>query len=159
MVSRIQNRGNDYTDNLFSNKFSENSAVGSIEGATALKINENVNQNENFIEKEEQALNLKNFESKEEPANQFHLKNDIDSISGISMENASYIEDNSNENLIKDESTEEAVPKIFSEELSDNESQRNDLGEEPINQNLFDQEASDEEEDFEIPAFLRKQKF
>ena len=159
VVSRIQNRGNDYTDNLFSNKFSENSAVGSIEGATALKINENVNQNENFIEKEEQALNLKNFESKEEPANQFHLKNDIDSMSGISMENASYIEDNSNENLIKDESTEEAVPKIFSEELSDNESQRNDLGEEPINQNLFDQEASDEEEDFEIPAFLRKQKF
>ena len=75
------------------------------------------------------------------------------------MENASYIEDNSNENLIKDESTEEAVPKIFSEELSDNESQRDDLGEEPINQNLFDQEASDEEEDFEIPAFLRKQKF
>ena len=31
VVSRIQNRGNDYTDNLFSNKFSENSAVGSIE--------------------------------------------------------------------------------------------------------------------------------
>ena len=64
MVSRIQNRGNDYTDNLFSNKFSENSAVGSIEGATALKINENVNQSENFIEKEEQALNLKNFRVK-----------------------------------------------------------------------------------------------
>ena len=37
--------------------------------------------------------------------------------------------------------------------------QRDDLGEEPINQNLFDQEASDEEEDFEIPTFLRKQKF
>ena len=44
------------------------------------------------------------------------------------------------------------MPKIFSEELSDNEGQRDDLGE-PINQNLFDQEALSEEEDFEIPTF------
>ena len=159
VVSRNQNRSGDCSDNLFSNNFTENSALGSIDGATALKINENINQSKNFIEKEEQALNLKNFESKEEPANQFSTNNEIESMSGISMENASYIEDNSNENLTKEALLEEEAPKIFSEELRDNESQRNDLSEEPANQNLFDQEASDEEEDFEIPAFLRKQKF
>ena len=73
---------------------------------------------------------------------------------GISIENASYIENNLEvenklDNLTNDE---EHTPKLFSEENNyrvENEDIQNEV--------LFDQSSSDEEE-FEIPAFLRKAK-
>ena len=86
------------------------------------------------------------------------------------MENASYIESGSNDSLLTDEESmetdvnirdeEEYTPKLFSEEqyseegveVENNEAIENETVE------LFDQDTS-EEEDFEIPAFLRKQKF
>ena len=48
---------------------------------------------------------------------------------------------------------EEHTPKLFSDENNHQTDQ-----DESQNDNLFDQNSSDEEE-FEIPAFLRKQKF
>ena len=71
------------------------------------------------------------------------------------MENASYIEENLEINNLENNITsEEYTPKLFSEDLTfmkaDEEKAHND--------NLFDQNSSEEEE-FEIPAFLRKQKF
>ena len=74
---------------------------------------------------------------------------------GISIENASYIENNLEiENKIDNLGTEkEFTPKLFSEEDS-HKIEENDLQ----NNKLFDQSYSDDEE-FEIPAFLRKQKF
>ena len=84
------------------------------------------------------------------------------------MENASYIESNNDDSSLttnKESITEsdlknheEHTPQLFSDEnetlneLEDDETK--DLHEEK----LFDQD-SNEEEDFEIPAFLRKQKF
>jgi len=64
------------------------------------------------------------------------------------------------DSVISDQIIEEYTPKLFSEEqefkentdLDDNESVERESGE------LFDQDIN-EEEDFEIPAFLRKQKF
>ena len=87
---------------------------------------------------------------------------------GVSMENTSYIESNSdNSSLTEDEgksfdieqsNKEEHTPQLFSNE---NESEvESDLDEisDTHTEELFDQD-SHEDEDFEIPAFLRKQKF
>ena len=71
------------------------------------------------------------------------------------MENASYIESNINvEEKPPNINTEEneQTPKLFSEESNIK------VEEDPKSERLFDQNSSDEE-DFEIPAFLRKQKF
>jgi hypothetical protein len=50
---------------------------------------------------------------------------------------------------------EEHTPKLFSDETSENENNTSVLEPE---QKLFNQE-NNQEEDFEIPAFLRRQKF
>ena len=98
-------------------------------------------------------------------------------ISGVSLENASYFEnDHSQEEVTRTEEPEETVideislyeekplnnpdlikdghnevsPQLFSDEEISNTSSEN---------NKEDSLKSDEEEDFEIPAFLRKQKF
>ena len=71
------------------------------------------------------------------------------------MENASYIENNLEIKNKLDNSTndEDSAPKLFSE---DNNYQVEEK--ELPNDKLFEQSSSEEEE-FEIPAFLRKQKF
>ena len=53
---------------------------------------------------------------------------------------------------------EEHTPKLFSEEQEQLDSEPSNLKEDNDTQQLFDQEPL-EEEDFEIPAFLRRQKF
>ena len=74
---------------------------------------------------------------------------------GISIENASYIENNLEiENSLDSvKVNEDYTPKLFSED--DNHKIEE---EDPQNEKLFGQHLSDDEE-FEIPAFLRKQKF
>ena len=53
----------------------------------------------------------------------------------------------------------EYTPKLFKEETEQNNFTNKDQTEEKLeNQMLFDQDNNDEE-DFEIPAFLRRQKF
>ena len=81
--------------------------------------------------------------------------NDDLNSQGISIENASYIENNlESENKLNNSFThEEHTPKLFSE--NNNEEVEN---EDLKNDRLFDQDSNDDEE-FEIPAFLRKQKF
>ena len=87
--------------------------------------------------------------------------------SGVSIENMSYIETNQleeNEKALEtnDHNEEEYTPKLFSEEQS-YQTDENNLEADNLNndnketEQLFDQDAN--EEDFEIPAFLRKQKF
>ena len=94
--------------------------------------------------------------------------------SGVSMDNAAYMENNinntqeniENNSISSEDIIEEYTPKLFSEENSFQEDslqedvrevENNDLSENESEQ-LFDQDMN-EEEDFEIPAFLRKQKF
>ena len=92
--------------------------------------------------------------------------NDIPS--GVSMESAAYMENTindvqentSNNTTLSEEIIEEYTPKLFSEEQSFHEDPITETNE-PIeneSEQLFDQDIN-EEEDFEIPAFLRKQKF
>ena len=96
-------------------------------------------------------------------------KNFNDEIpTGVSIESASYIEKNDNNNSaelvsqdsksFKGEIEDEYTPKLFSEEHNTENSKQNDLSENQNTNELFDQDLN-EDEDFEIPAFLRRQKF
>ena len=165
MVSRIQNRNTGYSENLFSQGSRvENNTLSSIDGATALKLDES-------YQLEEQELNnsINNFEN--DPLNEKFEENSNknDQISnnipsGLSIESASYMENNNlmdSENLSSSESNvEESSPKLFSEDQNYQEETSTEINDQDNNdtEKLFDQDI-DTEEDFEIPAFLRKQKF
>ena len=151
MTSRIQNRNNGYSEGLFSQNTNniENSTFNSIEGATAFKLDEKFEINE-----EEQESTIANLETtipetkSDSNLNYTNMENDIPT--GVSIENASYIEDNSKE--------EEYTPKLFSEANYTENKENSEESEEVNNEELFNQDFNEEEE-FEIPAFLRKQKF
>ena len=166
MVSRIQNRNTGYSDSLFShNTRVDSNALSSIDGATALKLDESyeVNEDQNAAINFERNLNDQTSEN--------NITNDgalNDITSGISMESAAYMENNINEvqeNInnypeTSSEIIEEYTPKLFSDEQSFQENVDTEIDKLDENESveLFDQDTS-EEEDFEIPAFLRKQKF
>ena len=87
---------------------------------------------------------------------------------GISIESASYIENNKevshstpsnqNDNLIKNDTVEEYTPKLFSDDKILDDTDQTEFSEDGSTEQLFDQDTT-EDEDFEIPAFLRRQKF
>ena len=173
MVSRIHNRNNGYSEGLFSqNTNLENNTLGSIEGATALKLDEKFEVNENnqqtILDNLEQNISEPKLDTKNKTeAHEINVEN---IPSGLSMENASYIENN-DDNLIQkdsesstisnsvlDNKEDEHTPRLFSDENEINVKDSLDKNEEQYTEKLFDQD-SNEEEDFEIPAFLRKQKF
>jgi cell division protein FtsZ len=170
MVTRIQNRNNGYSDSLFSqNSKIENNTFNSIDGATALKLDEKYE-----INTQEQGSTISNIEASiSEPKNeQVEMDTTIDNIpTGVSMESASYIESSTNNTLFNEQESRdtetnnilndenEYTPKLFSDE--DQPQSENNLSDVDMNtssEKLFDQDTN-EEEDFEIPAFLRKQKF
>jgi len=143
MVHRIHNRNSGYSDSSFSsnNNVPDTPSLDSIQGATALKL-------ENELEVDPGVLNID--------------KQEEDITSGVSLENATYFENNLNqdesnipvydtksENISKTDIQDEVTPQLFSdeEEISSSSEDNND------------EVLKSEEEDFEIPAFLRKQKF
>ena len=160
MVNRIQNRNNGYSDGLFSkNTHIENNTYNSINGATALKLDEEFDVQEN----------TENITNDKLDNNQEQEQNTHDNlISGVSLENASYMEKNvepsvslmSQEEQITtpDMTEEEYTPQLFSEDNNSDEVQEKEETNLEHNEKLFNQDYN-EEEDFEIPAFLRKQKF
>jgi len=166
MVSRIQNRNTGYSDSLFShNTRVDNNTLSSIEGATALKLDESyeINEEQNASIDFKNSLDAQNIENTSTDENTL---NDIPS--GVSLESAAYIESNTNnvdENIdntqiSSNEIIEEYTPKLFSEEQNYKKESGEEISElaERESDELFDQDIN-EEEDFEIPAFLRKQKF
>ena len=165
MVSRIQNRNTGYSDSLFSrNSRLDTNTLNSIEGATALKLDERyeVNEEQNAAINFENSLN--NQQSESLSSNNDSL-NDIPS--GVSIESASYMENSTNDvqesinnTTSSDDIIEEYTPKLFSEEQNLQEEADLEKNEptDNVSEQLFDQDIN-EEEDFEIPAFLRKQKF
>ena len=119
-------------------------------------IRDRVNNNENDLRNE----NLIGLSTQAE-------KVSSDIPSGVSIESASYIESNNfqeNDGGIQWTSKneeEEYTPKLFSEgqDFQSEETSKETTEEENRESDqLFDQDIN-EEEDFEIPAFLRKQKF
>ena len=146
MVSRIHNRNTGYSEGLFSNKTHMENPISSIDGATALKLDQEVEVSE--IQNNISASNIST----------------TDVASGLSMENASYIENHdlkpeSKKDFINEDLIEE-TPRLFSDEKLAKVAE-GDVSEEKElnNQNLFDDDSKRDEDDFEIPAFLRKQKF
>ena len=120
---------------------------------------------------EEQSALIDSFESKEENIIQEEAllrKEKTEEIPrGVSIESASYIENNGstiddstfNENeIVQSNILQESTPKLFSEEHEHDGHKSKDHEENNLTDQLFDQD-SDAEEDFEIPAFLRRQKF
>ena len=148
MVNRIQNRNPGYSDNIFKNPNIEQNTLNSIDGATALKLDEQLE-----IDTTPSSVNDSSF-AQETTENLETIQDS--SPHGVSIENASYIEnnldmDNKIDNLVADEDHD---PKLFSDDIANNNVEEMDTQ----NEKLFDQKSSDDEE-FEIPAFLRKQKF
>ena len=156
MFSRVQNRNTGYSENLFSHgPRIENNTLNSIDGATALKLDESYE----LDEEKNNLSDVKRSEDHQSLETHFIEKDEIsESIpTGVSIESASYMENN---NLDEEVQETEYTPKLFSEEQSyeTDEGIANDKQEETDTEKFFDQEIN-EEEDFEIPAFLRKQKF
>ena len=166
MVSRIQNRNTGYSDSLFShNTRTDSNNIGSIEGATALKLDQSYEVNEELNSK----INYENTLDDQHSESAFVNKEELSNIpSGVSIESAGYMENTINDvqtnvnkdSVISDQIIEEYTPKLFSEEQEFKENTDLDDNEpnERESEELFDQDIN-EEEDFEIPAFLRKQKF
>jgi len=147
MVNRIQNRNPGYSDNIFKNPNIEQNTINSIDGATALKLDEQ-------LEMDTAPTNVGDTSSLQE-SNKNIGNDNASNPRGISIENASYIENNIEvENTLdKVDAGTEHTPKLFTEEDS-----HNPEDEDLQNDKLFNQNSLDDEE-FEIPAFLRKQKF
>ena len=169
MFSRSPNRNTGNSENLFAqNTRLESNTLSSIDGATALKLDERyqlqeeeINNSINTFENksDSQCVEEKLIESEQETNNL---------PSGVSIESASYMENN---NLVENEinssfsetidKDDEYTPKLFSEEHAfQTDEANNDLNDQEnrVSEQLFDQDTN-EDEDFEIPAFLRKQKF
>ena len=147
-VHRIHTRSSGYSDDIQSNlSMPSIPEAGSIQGATALKLQEEISTNPNE-----------------------------DLISGISLENASFVENNLNQDQIQDSAKDEPLDETVIEDISLYEDKSQDTSqtiENEVSPQLFSDEVANEtlsesndqeviksdEEDFEIPAFLRKQKF
>ncbi len=147
MVNRIQNRNPGYSDNIFKNPNIEQNPISSIDGATALKLDEQLEIDTTPSNTNESSVGQEMFETQKISQN----LNPQD----ISIENASYIENNIEVEKEFDDigNNNEDTPKLFSEDDS-NKVEEADTQ----NEKLFNQTPLDDEE-FEIPAFLRKQKF
>jgi len=167
VVSGSNGRNSTFSDNLFSKVNTEQNIVSSIDGATALKLDESYE----IKNREDQSTLIDSFESDEEDRIKEEAllnQNNGDIPTGVSIESASYIENNDsnnsaetvhqNNNKFLEEIQDEYTPKLFSEEHNSEYSEQKDLSENQNTNELFDQDTN-EDEDFEIPAFLRRQKF
>ena len=167
VVNGSNTRSNNFSDNLFSKTNLEQNVVNSIDGATALKLDENF-EIKNLEEQNAVMDNFENYEENkivEEKAN--HTQGTDEVPAGVSIESASYIEKNIdsqleqtviNNALDKEGDIEEDhAPKLFSEENHSEIKESTNFDDMNESEELIDHEKSDDE-DFEIPAFLRRQK-
>jgi len=173
MIHRLHNRNTGYTNNLASNLVANQETLNATEGATALNLNSVIAENTHVQQIPEQKTN------EEQATNDSSLEN-------ISIENATYLQNlesvssdkepetsESDENMetFEVDSIELATPELFSEsgdENSFNQDINNDKEPQIFENSKSEQEnvtkepemfeESNLEEDFEIPAFLRKQK-
>ena len=164
IVNRIQNRNSGYSDAALFSKGStiqNNSVNSSISGATALKLDEQfevdeLQQSSLNIQTESIVQNNKGKEFLETSENNYFEKE-----TNIEVPTAEgQFEPDSIESIISNEesifpSGEEHTPKLFSEEITLDD---NNTSLPESEEKLFAQE-NNQEEDFEIPAFLRRQKF
>tara|TARA_B100001741_G_scaffold303456_1_gene293605 strand:+ start:404 stop:1888 length:1485 start_codon:yes stop_codon:yes gene_type:complete len=162
MVHRLHNRNTGYSDNSVANTLATNqSTLQATEGATALNLSNVLNEeNQNVVQESIVEKQVANQNHEEDPL-----------FENISMESASYLQSLDEETKSNKEddmpafevdSIELATPDLFSEnqahteEKDDQKIQIFENKEEQKEPEMF--EKSESEEDFEIPAFLRRQK-
>ncbi len=163
MVHRLHNRNTGYSNNSTSNIIANQETLNATEGATALDIRTDVEPDKSINQKGEQELTQQ--PSQEEA-----------SLENISIESATYMENIPQQDEIPNfevESIELATPQLFSDDESisslNDENNTNiisnvdDRKEFETKENLESKEPllfedSETEDNFEIPAFLRRQK-
>jgi len=171
MVHRLQNRNIGYSDSSISPAGINQTTLSATEGATALDLNA-VTENKLDIQESPKEMKISDLIKDEAPEIIKDENSDFDkkpSIENVSMESAAYIENKDMETFEID-SIELATPDLFSESLENNSYNQDNNASEP---QIFDSSKQEEknlenevemfeesnlEEDFEIPAFLRKQK-
>ncbi len=167
VVNGSQSSGTNYSENLFSTNSIEQNVINSIDGATALKLDESYE----IKNSDEQNALIDKFESSEEKMISEEKTNEIkvskEIPAGVSIESASYIENYSdNQEQVNDVNQEnfdeEGTPKLFSDDTNSDDTNQVDVETNRVEAEeegqLFEKD-NNEEEDFEIPAFLRRQKF
>ena len=142
MVHRIQNRNPGYSDfsNIASSQsfdFYNTGASPITEGATALKL-ENEVQQETMTEAEQTIV-----------SDEIINESILEETKLEDEQHADMQEQESNSNGLENFEIEEETPELFNSENNENESSDNEF-------TSF--ENSEEEDDLEIPAFLRRQK-
>ena len=166
MVHRLHNRNTGYSEGFTNTSAGNQTAIRATEGATALNLDNVIDENKIIQQRSEQE------EIKKEPA--------IDSaFENISMENAAYLRNtenvfenqdsgiNENMGTFEVDSIELTTPELFSNDEKNNsfnqekeplifENSKSEKKIEAKEPEMF--EEHNLEEDFEIPAFLRRQK-
>ena len=157
MVHRIHNRNPGYSDfvnNTTSNQmFTHNNQNHAVDGATALKLENEVDRQieqdliKNDLTKSE--INLENSETNV-PLNE-HQSQGMDTLSNLDDEKSHITEDLNGLENFGIEEMDEATPNLFNADTSEN-------SEDTFTSFEKDDEKSEDEDDLEIPAFLRRQK-
>ena len=169
VVSSASASNNNYSENLFSASNLEKSVINSIDGATALKLDEKFEINDQENQSILNNIDNSNLETKSDKSIDEMTTDNIPN--GVSIENASYMENNGASSSLSGQSdnssdlelnnqNQDHTPQLFSNDTDTDTESENNLEEFSGSrmEKLFDQDINDEE-DFEIPAFLRKQKF
>ena len=165
MIHRLHNRNAGYGNNLTSTLATNQATLNATEGATALNLNNVVEENKNIQHESKQNI-------AEDAPNDPALEN-------VSIENANYLQNL--ENIFDEDSKQDDTPtfevdsiELATPELFSNDSENNSFNQDNEKElEIFESvkaekeaatkepemfENSELEEDFEIPAFLRKQK-
>tara|TARA_B100001123_G_scaffold430358_1_gene550180 strand:+ start:31 stop:1527 length:1497 start_codon:yes stop_codon:yes gene_type:complete len=166
MVHRIQSRNNGYNDNPVGSFKINNPTLNATQGATALDINNIIDENVGINQKETLKQEVQNEQKIQKEENE-QLFDNVSLESATYLQNAEDISQDSDIPNFEVDSIEIASPQLFSDNeenvlKSDNGSKEQD------HPRVFEKEEStkepemfenlDSEENFEIPAFLRRQK-
>ena len=158
-VHRIYTRNTGYTENLSSNvSMPTLPELGSIQGATALKLDEEIKEDQKPQDQDEliSGVSLENaayFENNlnqdsDNSSNPIHQVQEEVVIDDISLYEEKSQENSNKETALTNSIQDESSPQLFSDEgYLDTSSEDSN-----------DENFKEEENDFEIPAFLRKQK-
>ena len=162
MVHHIQNRGQGY--NHVTNVLGATKPISSIEGATALDMSPSINiQDESLTN--ENPNQMPATETSNETSSEISLDsaNYLQNIENVQQASDQQIFDNPYEEQANENSAEISVNQDLSQEnietpnlFSDDQIENKDLTNEVKEPEMF--ESQDTEEDFEIPAFLRRQR-
>ncbi len=172
MVHRLQNRNTGYTENSINTLVTNQPTLNATEGATALDI-------DTVIEKNNDLQKISHQEEVKEPLLESVSMESAAYLQNQDTENSLNLESNENMSTFEVDSIELATPEMFSDSPKDDSfnqdtaNSQNEIGvfenfepnekeeialEETVTKEPEMFEESNVEEDFEIPAFLRRQK-